>query len=402
MQTDQSPEKVKKDSPGQRRPIYRNPWVLVGLMILLLIVLSLLELARRGIVEREVPTGVDTIRQRADTIAIIPETMQPAEEPPSSMPGRPKGAAMEAKPYIETLPGRVDSWADWNASFTDTSTHTYSAIFDSAHIQGRGNRIEFSSSGRSQDLLAVKSVFCRVSAVTALTKYTFPGVSVDFSVKPGFVASVFLRGHLRPREGSYGLTIESVRNSGGSAAAQFIALFKSPPGYAYVLQLGIECAAGGIPVSTRVFYSPPLSVEFPRMESYTSLFSGVGDTVLMVSNNARSISEVAGVLPGSIVAAVFVPVEDGSEAEEVHAEDFANLQLHVSAPGELDESFILLDASRVLIEEKDLDPGFKRMALLCVKEDQMEQIGYPRVTHFVRSTSAALRLRLKFNQYLRK
>lgn len=355
---------------------------------------------------RPVAPPTDSLLARSDTSMPPPPVIEARQETVRAasrlMPSR---IPYAGKPYDETLPGKVDSWADWNGLFSDTSTHSCSVVFDGARIELLPERrIIFVAMNSPRENLVVKRVFCRANAVSELTKYTFPGESVDFSVKPGFVGSVFLQGQLRPQEGKYPLRIEMVQSlgSGNSTNAQFIASLKSPRGYSYSLQLGFECWIEGVKGSDRVYYSPPLEVGFPRMTSYTSLLSGAGDTVLIVSNNARAIVEISKKLPQSTILAAFIPVDDESEAEAVHPEAYPNLRLHVSTPEVIDESFLLLDRSRALVEERYLDPEFKRMALLCLKEDQMERIGYPRTTRLVRSKSYVERLRSKYQQYLRR
>jgi len=71
--------------------------------------------------------------------------------------------------------GRVDSWEDWNASFSDTVIRTYSVIFDSARMDTVAGGVVFSPSGMTLDNLRVKQVQCVVDNVKPLVKDTFPG-----------------------------------------------------------------------------------------------------------------------------------------------------------------------------------------------------------------------------------
>jgi len=102
-------------------------------------------------------------------------------------------------PRPVTLAGKVDSWEDWNSSFSDTVTRTYSAIFDSARLDtASGARLVFAASGRSEDILRVKRVFCVVDSVRPLVKYTFPGESVDFGIGSD-LPPCFLQGRVAAR-----------------------------------------------------------------------------------------------------------------------------------------------------------------------------------------------------------
>jgi hypothetical protein len=311
-------------------------------------------------------------------------------------------------PRPVTLAGKVDSWEDWNSSFSDTVTRTYSAIFDSARLDtAPGTRLVFAASGRSEDFLRVKRVFCVVDSVKPLVKYTFPGESVDFGIGVGFAAGVSFKAELEPRGRTF--TLEHVAtgderftDEGSIARNQFVVVLNSPPGYTYALRTGIECFTGEEgPEGTRTYFTSPAKVEFRRMIRFQSLLAESDDTLFIVTANPGAISELLKDAPRSRVSAVFVPVHDRSESENLLKEEDPRLSLHVSNPRPLDKSFVILNDSLALVERNVLDPEFRRTAQLKLKGLQLNRIGLPRVTSLVRGGSAVEELRLLFIHFNR-
>lgn len=302
-----------------------------------------------------------------------------------------------------TLAGNVDSWEDWNSSFSDTVTRTYSAIFDSARLDtAPGARLVFAASGRRGDFEVVKQVFCVVDSVKPLVKYTFPGESVDFGIGVGFAAGVSFQGELRPRGRTFPLEYaaagdERFKDEGTLARNQFVVVLNSPPGYTYTLRTGIECFLDGKDSGrTRTYFTPPAKVEFRRMIRFQSLLAESGDTLFILTANPGAISDLLKAAPRSWIFAVFVPVHDPSEAEALVKEEIPRLLIHVSGPRFLDRSFVILNDSVALVEKNVLDPEFRRTAQLKLKGLQLNRIGLPRVTNLVRGESAVEELKLLF------
>ena len=358
------------------------------------------------------PAGVINISPSADSSApIIPEL-----PPQAPIPQTPRGAGVhkkvftpksagrpEAAPGPSTLAGTVDSWEDWNSSFSDTVTRTYSAIFDSARLDtASGARLVFAASGRSEDLLRVKRVFCIVDSVKPLVKYTFPGVHVDFGIGVGFEAGVSFKGALEPRVKAFGLDLEPAgderfKDEGSMARNQFLVALHSPPGYAYTLRTGIECFIEGRDSQiTRIYFTPPARVEFRRMIRFQSLLAQSGDTLFILTSNPRAISDLAKAAPLSWISAVFVPVQDPSESEDLVKEQAPRLRVHVSPPRSLEKSFVILNDSVALVEKNVMDPEFRRTAQLKLKDLQLNRTGLPRVTTLVRGESEVEELKLLF------
>ena len=334
-----------------------------------------------------------------------PQALVVPERPP------PRAAIPRLKePLVDLTPrriaGSVDSWEDWNASFSDTVTRTYSVIFDSARLDTAGGGAVFSPSGMSLDNLPVKRVECVVESVRPLVKYTFPGEKVHFGIGVGFAAGVSWRGMLKPVPGTVRLeTIggsddrfsddaEVVRN-------QFVVVLNSPPGYAYTLRTVIECFVAGGSTKTRTYYTEPATVEFRRMVRFESLIRDTGDTLCMVTNNPAAIRDMATAAPHCRIAAVLVPLHDASEAESFEDEPIPNVSLHISAPRTLDRSFVVLSDSCALVEKNVLDPDFKRTARLRLKGVQLQQIGLPRVTALVTDPAAVEELKLLYIHFNR-
>jgi hypothetical protein len=303
------------------------------------------------------------------------------------------------------VPGRVDTWGDWNSFFADTLTRTYSAVFERAHLDTLpGGRLVFTPSGQSRDRAVVSAIFCRIDSVREVVKYTFPGQSVNFSVGPGFVGSVFLSCTLSPKESRIRLALLNPQQKptyyeSGRTPNQVIIFLQSRPGCAYTLRTGVECTQEGEPGSITTYYSRPKQVVFPRMIRFETLLPEAGDTVFIVSNNPKAIKDLAKAIPHGVVYAVLVPVTAVSEGEELEKEQLPNLHLHISSIGDLDESFVVLGGSLALIEEKKLDPDFTAIARLCLKESEMNRMGYPRLTRMVRGKSVVIRLMSRYQEY---
>jgi len=301
--------------------------------------------------------------------------------------------------------GSVDSWEDWNSSFTDTVTRTYSVIFDSARLDTVNGEVVFTPSGTTLDTLRVKQVECLVDNVRPLIKYTFPGEKVNFVIGVGFAASVSWSGTLSPRKSAVRLDQFGSAERGSSddasvARNQFIVVLHSPPGYSYTLRTAIECYVSGDTGMTRTYYTPPAAVEFRRMVRFQSLVRARG-ALYMVTNNPVAIRDVAVSAPGSTLEAVLVPLRDPSEADDLLKEPMPNVRMHVSAPRTLERSFVILSDSGALVERNVLDPDFKRTAELKLKGVELQQIGFPRITSLVTEPDSVQELRLLFEHYER-
>jgi hypothetical protein len=349
-------------------------------------------------------------------ITAPPPASGPAPVPNAPGPARVKGKASTPErgkrvmpPFRPmTLAGKVDSWEDWNSSFSDTVTRTYSAIFDSARLDtAAGARLVFAASGRSEDFVRVKRVFCVVDSVKPLVKYTFPGESVDFGIGVGFAAGVSFTGELQPRGRTFTLDYVATgdgrfTDEGSIARNQFVVVLTSPPGYTYILRTGIECFSGEEgSEGTRTYFTHPARVEFRRMIRFQSLLAGSDDTLFVVTANPGAISDLLKEAPRSWISAVFVPVHDRSESEDLLKEEIPRLHLNVSAPRPLDKSFVILNDSVALVEKNVLDPEFKRTAQLKLKGLQLNRIGLPRVTNLVRGEPAVEELKLLFIHFNR-
>jgi hypothetical protein len=353
----------------------------------------------------------------ADTSAlVITEPARPAPAPVTEGTARetrklpPPGVPVRLKPVPApvTLAGKVDSWEDWNSSFSDTVTRTYSAIFDSSRLDtASGDRIEFSATGRRGDFVPVRRVFCTVDSVRPLLKYTFPGVSVDFVIGVGFASGVSFKGELQPRTGTFDLEVdatadERIKEEGNIALNQFVVALNSPPGYRYTVRTGIECfLAGENSGRTRLYYTPAAKVEFRRMVRFQSLLGESADTLFILTTNPAAITDLAKWAPRSWISAVFVPVHDPLESEDLLKLKVPNLLIHVSVPRPVEKSFVIFNDSVALVEKNIIDPEFKRTAQLKLKGVQLSRIGLPRVTNLVRGESAVEELKLLFMHYNR-
>ena len=353
----------------------------------------------------------------ADTSAlVITEPARPAPVPITEGPVREHGTSAPPRvaprltpvPGPVTLGGKVDSWEDWNSSFSDTVTRTYSAIFDSSRLDTTsGDRIEFSATGRSGDFVPVKRVFCTVDSVRPLLKYTFPGVSVDFVLGVGFASGVSFKGELEPRVGTFNLVLdptadERIKEEGNIALNQFVVALNSPPGYRYTVRTGIECS---LPREnsgrTRLYYTPAAKVEFRRMVRFQSLLGESADTLFILTSNPAALTDLAKAVPRSWISAVFVPVHDPAESEDLLRQEIHNLRIHVSVPRPVEKSFVIFNDSLALVEKNIIDPEFKRTAQLKLKGVQLNRIGLPRVTNLVRGESLVEELKLLYMHYNR-
>jgi hypothetical protein len=409
-------------SGHSNRPFYTRPIVpLTG------IVLVLLSLLIYNIPWGDTPRYVNAVRgtvfppvHRDSTVSDIPSESAapepvPVDEPvvqpeaPRSFTSTPPKSDPPDRvvPEFSTMSvsGRVDSWEDWNSSFTDTATRTYSAIFDSARLDTLpGGVLIFSATGKEKDFLLVRRVFCTVDSVKQLVKYTFPGQSVDFGIGVGFAAGVSLRGALRPQDRSCNLQVftpEGVpeQDDAVDARNQFTVVLNSTPGYAYRIRTGIECTLGGGRAGSRIYYTRPATVEFRRMVRFSTLARDAGDTVYILTANPRAIEDLSKVVRRSVINALFVPSKEGSEAEALRNEALPNVRLHVSRPRTLDQSFVVLNDTVAIVERNILDPEFKHTVQLKLHEAQMNRIGYPRVTSLCKGESAVLELRYLFLHY---
>jgi hypothetical protein len=401
-------------SKGTKRKKYG---LFLAFVIVLLIVAALL--LRPWDYSPTVKEGVDNVKvpPAADSSALVivepppPATVPNAPEPArikEKVPTPDRGKRVMPPPRPVTLAGKVDSWEDWNSSFSDTVTRTYSAIFDSARLDtASGARLVFAASGRSEDFVRVKQVFCVVDSVKPLVKYTFPGESVDFGIGVGFATGVSFKGELQPRGKTF--TLEHVAtgderftDEGSIARNQFVVVLNSPPGYTYILRTGIECFLGGEgSEGTRTYFTHPARVEFRRMIRFQSLLAESGDSLFVLTSNPGAISDLLKEAPRSWISAVFVPVHDRSESEDLLKEENPRLSLHVTVPRPLDKSFVILNDSVALVEKNVLDPEFRRTAQLKLKGLQLNRIGLPRVTNLLRGESSVEELKLLFIHFTR-
>jgi len=405
------PPESQPDSP----PKIPSRWWLLALLLLIIIAFLFGPCQRVGEHQRggeETPSPVlprDTVRPGSIT---APATESPA---PLSPRFRERAAARADLPRLSVPPpdltprrvaGSVDSWEDWNASFSDTVTRTYSVIFDSARLDTAGGGVVFSPSGMTLDNLRVKQVECVVEKVRPFVKYTFPGEKVRFGIGVGFADAVSWRGALRPRPGT--VRLEPLQPSGDrfveeavAARNQFIVVLNSPPGYAYTLRTAIECYVEGGAAKTRTYYTESAPVEFRRMIRFESLVRDGGDTIYLVTNNPAAVRDLAAAAPRSRVAAVLVPLRDASEGQSLLDERPANVALHVSAPRTLDRAFVVLSDSVALVEKNVLDPDFRRTAQLKLKGVQLQQVGLPRVTALLTDAGAVQELKLLYLHFSR-
>jgi hypothetical protein len=265
----------------------------------------------------------------------------------------------------------------------------------------------FAASGRSEDFVPVKQVFCIVDSVKPLLKYTFPGESVDFGIGVGFAAGVSFQGELRPRRRMFTLEYvaagdERFKDEGKMARNQFVIVLTSPPGYTYTLRTGIECFLGKEgSEGTRIYFTPPARVEFRRMIRFQSLLAESDDTLFILTANPGAISDLLKAAPQAWISAVFVPVQDPSESEDLVKEEIPRLHIQVTPPRPLDRSFVILNDSVALVEKNVLDPEFKRTAQLKLKGLQLNRIGLPHVANLVRGESAVEELKLLFIHFKR-
>ncbi len=330
--------------------------------------------------------------------------------PPRSATRRTKPAAaktLASRTEIASVSGRLDSWEDWNSSFADTAVRTCSAIFDSARIDTMaGGVLGFAAEGKKGRLVPISQIFCRIDSVKNLVKYTFPGQGVEFSIGVGFHLSPSFSGNLSPDERFCRLTFVGTperghnEESGPLARNQVLLLLTSPPGYSYVLRVGIECRDSRNPGVGTIYYTRPTIVEFRRMIRYQTLLGGAGDTILLVTNNPKAAPEVARAAPRSIVSAVFIPAGVDQLPDPV-GPDLPNLRVRRTPARSLRESILILSASEALVEARELDPEFRNILQLRRKEERTEQAGYPRVTTYVTEKMQVGRLRSTFDSYLR-
>ncbi len=394
--------------------------VVAGCVILLLA--SLVVLVRRwphgpgpGSESNEIPQNLTQPDTSKTSLPVIPELPSTPPVTTSEEPGKPAGTKPDPNPPEKERPdyspvsvsGRVDSWEDWNVSFSDSISRTYSAIFDAARLDTlSGGRLVFSPTGKQKDFLPVKRVFCTVDSVRPLVKYAFPGQSVDFVLGVGFAAGISLRGRLNPLQKTCDLEQfnperEPITDESDIMRNQFVVMFSATPGYAYVIRTGIECVFPGEGKYTKTYYMRPAIVEFRRMVRYAALARDAGDTVLILTANPRAIEDLSKVVRRSLIEAVFVPVNDPDEAGALQKEELPNVRLHMSLPRALDRSFVVFNDSEALVEQNVLDPDFKHTVQLKLKEAQMNRIGYPRITHLYTDASAVLELKFLFRHFER-
>lgn len=404
------------------RPFYSRPIVPLAGIVLVVISLLIYNIPwgdNPRYVQRVQGTVLPPVHRDSSVSDIASESAAPEPVPvdaPVVQPEPPRGftsPASKSPPPDRVVPefstvnvsGRVDSWEDWNSSFTDTATRTYSAIFDSARLDTLpGGVLIFSATGKDKDFLLVRRVFCTVDSVRQLVKYTFPGQSVDFGIGVGFAAGVSLRGALRPQDRTCNLQVFTPdgvpdQDDAVDPRNQFTVLLNSTPGYAYIIRTGIECTVAGGRAGSRIYYTRPSTVEFRRMVRFSMLARDAGDTVYILTANPKAIEDLSKVVRRSVINAVFVPSKEASEAEVLRNEALPNVRLHVSKPRTLDQSFVVLNDTVAIVERNVLDPEFKHTVQLKLHEAQMNRIGYPRVTSLWRGESAVLELRYLFLHY---
>ena len=353
-------------------------------------------------------TGVVVPPLISDSIPAPPVALSPVAV--SAEPGKPAIPKTTTNPPGRERPdyspvnisGRVDSWEDWNSSFSDSISRTYSVIFDSALLdQVPGGQMVFSPTGRRSDFLPVKRVFCAVDSVRPLVKYTFPGQDVDFVIGVGFASGISLRGALEPQARTCELEpinpeYQEVDASAKVIRNQFVVQLSSTPGFAYVIRTGIECASAREGNRSRIFYLRPSAVEFRRMIKYSLLARDAADTVLILTANPKAIVDLSDVVRRSVLKAVFVPAKDPDEADDLWGRKLPNVELHVTSPRVIGQSFVVFSDSEALIERNTPDPDFVHTVQLNLKLRKVDRIGYPRVTNLTTDPSAILELKRAF------
>ena len=329
----------------------------------------------------------------------------PSQEPAKLRVGpRKAGSAERERPDYApvNVSGRVDSWEDWNSSFSDSISRTYSAIFDSARLDTISGRLVFSPTGGRNDFLPVKRVFCVVDSVRPLVKYTFPGQDVDFVIGVGFAVGISFRGALDPgaRTCELEMFIPEPETESDTAAEimhnQFVVQLGSVPGYSYVIRTGMECASAEEGKRSSVYYLRPSVVEFRRMVKYGLLARDAGDTVLILTANPKAIVDLSEAVRRSVLRAILVPAQDPDEADALYGKKLPNVELRVNSPRILDQSFVVFNDSEALVEKNTPDPDFMHTVQLNLKQRQVDRIGYPRVTQLFTDKSAVLELKRLF------
>jgi hypothetical protein len=137
------------------------------------------------------------------------------------------------------------------------------------------------------------------------------------------------------------------------------------------------------------------------MIRFQSLLAESDDTLFILTANPGAISDLLKAAPQAWISAVFVPVDDPSESEDLVKEEIPRLHIQVTPPRPLDRSFVILNDSVALVEKNVLDPEFKRTAQLKLKGLQLNRIGLPHVANLVRGESAVEELKLLFIHFKR-
>jgi len=251
----------------------------------------------------------------------------------------------------------------------------------------------------------VKRVFCAVDSVRPLEKYTFPGQDVDFVIGVGFAAGISFRGALDPVLRTFDLEMFTPEGKTEGEAGtkimrnQFVVQLGSVPGYAYVIRTGIECGTVGERNRSRIYYLRPSVVEFRRMIKYGLLARDAADTVLILTANPRAIVDLSDVVRRSVLRAIFVPARDPAEADGLYGKKLPNVELHVTSPRIIDQSFVVFSDSEALVEKNTPDPDFMHTVQLNLKQRQVDRMGYPRVTHLTTDQSAVRELKRLFRRF---